>query len=263
MIDNPEGMNTMKRRPILAGNWKMNHNVNVTRDTVTELRASLSDIDDVDIVVCPVFTSLAVAAAAAEGSVIHVGAQNVHWAASGAFTGEVSAGMLTEIPVRYVVIGHSERRQYFGETDENVNKRLRAALDHDLIPIVCVGEVLEQRQAGETESVVSAQIAGCLDELSKDDMLKTVIAYEPVWAIGTGVTATPAQAQDVHAFIRKRVAQQFDKAVADVVRIQYGGSVKPGNVAELMAEPDIDGALVGGASLKAADFSALVKAARS
>jgi len=249
----------MVRKLIIAGNWKMNHRADKTREIVTGLRAELADVTAVDIVVCPPFTSLAAAVEAASGSNIMVAAQNLHWAESGAFTGEISAAMLTELPVTYVVIGHSERRQYFGETDETVNQRLRAALDADLIPIVCVGETQREREAGETEAVVGRQLGGGLAGLSTAEVSGTVIAYEPVWAIGTGLTATPDQAQTVHAFIRKCIQTAHGADVAGQVRIQYGGSVKVDNVAELMGQTDIDGALVGGASLKIDDFATLIR----
>ena len=249
----------MTRKLIIAGNWKMNHGSDKTREIVTGLRTELADITVVDIVVCPPFTSLAAAVEAAAGSNIAVSAQNLHWAENGAFTGEISAAMLTELPVTYAVIGHSERRQHFGETDETVNQRLRAALDTGLIPIVCVGETQREREAGETETVVGRQIDGGLAGLDAAEVTGTVIAYEPVWAIGTGLTATPDQAQAVHAFIRNRIQSAYGADVADQVRIQYGGSVKADNAAELMGQADIDGALVGGASLKVDDFATLIR----
>ena len=249
----------MTRKLIIAGNWKMNHGSDKTREIVTGLRTELSDITVVDIVVCPPFTSLAAAVEAAAGSNIAVSAQNLHWAENGAFTGEISAAMLTELPVTYAVIGHSERRQHFGETDETVNQRLRAALDAGLIPIVCAGETQREREAGETETVVGRQIDGGLAGLGAAEVTGTVIAYEPVWAIGTGLTATPDQAQAVHAFIRNRIQSVYGADVADQVRIQYGGSVKADNAAELMGQVDIDGALVGGASLKVDDFATLIR----
>jgi triosephosphate isomerase len=249
----------MARKLIIAGNWKMNHGAGKTREIVCGLRAELADVMAVDIVVCPPFTSLAAAVEAAAGSNIVVAAQNLNWAENGAFTGEISAAMLTELPVTYVIIGHSERRHYFGETDETVNQRLRAALDAGLIPIVCVGETQHEREAGETEAVVGRQLDGGLAGLNTAEVTGTVIAYEPVWAIGTGLTATPDQAQAVHAFIRNRIRAAHGADAADQVRIQYGGSVKVDNAAELMSQADIDGALVGGASLKVDDFAALVR----
>jgi triosephosphate isomerase len=249
----------MARKLAIAGNWKLNHNAAKTTQVVAGLKAELGEITAADVIICPPFTSLAAAAAAAAGSSIAVGAQNVHWAANGAYTGEISADMLKEIRVTYVIIGHCERRQYFGETDETVQQRLRAALDAGLLPIACVGETLTEREAGDTESVVGRQIEGGLAGLSDEEMAGTIIAYEPVWAIGTGLTATPEQAQAVHAFIRGRIAAAHSAAIADRVRIQYGGSVKADNAAELMGQADIDGALVGGASLTVNDFAALVR----
>ena len=251
----------MTRRLIIAGNWKMNHTVEPAVTMITDLKPRVADVRSIDIVVCPTFTSLVPAVAAANGSNIAIGAQNVHWEAAGAFTGEISAEMLTEIPVKYVIIGHSERRQIFGETDKMVNQRLRTALNSGLLPIVCVGETLEQRTRDETESVVTSQISTCLSGLSLDELERTIIAYEPVWAIGTGKTATPEQAQEVHQLIRKLITDRFNREVATKVRIQYGGSVKVENVQQLMSKPDIDGALVGGASLKADQFGELIKKA--
>jgi len=212
-------------------------------------------------VVCPPFTALASVSAALQDSTIKLGAQNVHWEKEGAFTGEIAPAMLKEHGVRYAIVGHSERRQFFGETDAGVNQRAKAALAHQIRPIVCVGETLAQREAGQTETVIRTQVTGSLAGLSKDDMMETVIAYEPVWAIGTGKTATKEQAQEVHALIRRLLTSLFDATAAGKVRIQYGGSVKPGNARELLTQPDVDGALVGGASLKAQDFAAIVKAA--
>ena len=216
---------------------------------------------DVEAVVCPPFTALAAVSAALQGSNIKLGAQNVHWEKEGAFTGEIAAPMLKELAVRYAIVGHSERRQYFGETNEGVNKRAKAALANGIRPIVCVGEMLAQREAGQTEAVVRDHVTGGLAGFTKDAMLDIVIAYEPVWAIGTGKTATPAQAQEVHAFIRKLLAEAFGAQVADNVRIQYGGSVKAANAKELLAQTDIDGALVGGASLDAKGFAEIIRAA--
>lgn len=237
----------------------MNHTVASTREVVSGLIDELGTVTAIDIIVCPPFTALSAAVEAAGGSNIAVGAQNVHWADSGAFTGEISADMLADIPVQYAIIGHSERRQYFGETDETVSHRLRAAIDSHLRPIVCVGESLDRRQAGHTETVVAGQIENGLNGISADEMRTVTVAYEPVWAIGTGETATPQQAQAVHRFIRGRLGRRFSGEIAAGVRIQYGGSVKAENAANLMAQPDIDGALVGGASLKVDEFSALVR----
>lgn len=247
----------MARKLIIAGNWKMNHNAAAAAQTVAALKDKVADVACIDIVVCPTFTSLAAATAAAQGSNIAVGAQNIHWADSGAFTGEISADMLAELGVEYAIIGHSERRQYFGETNKGVNDRLLAALAAGLKPIVCVGETLAQREAGDTEAVVGDHVRGGLAGLTPEQAAATVLAYEPVWAIGTGVTASSAQAQEVHAFIRGLLGELFGDVAAQI-RLQYGGSVKAANVAELMASEDIDGALVGGASLTADDFSDLI-----
>jgi triosephosphate isomerase len=211
-------------------------------------------------VVCPPAIDLKDAAAAVEGSNVGLGAQNIHWAESGAFTGEISASMLTDIGVKYVIVGHSERRQYFGETNETVNKRTKAALAAGLIPLVCVGETLEERDSGQMESVVINQVRESLADLG-DDLPSIVVAYEPIWAIGTGRTATPAQAQEVHALIRRTLAEISSGNVANIVRIQYGGSMKPDNAVELLGQPDIDGGLIGGAALQAESFAAIVKAA--
>ena len=229
---------------------------------VTALKKELVGVTDTDVevVVCPPFTALYALGALLQGSSIKLGAQNVHWEREGAFTGEIAAPMLKESGVSYAIVGHSERRQYFGETNEGVNKRARAALASGIRPIICVGETLAQREAGQTEAVVRDHVAGGLAGFTKDAMLDTVIAYEPVWAIGTGKTATPAQAQETHAFIRELLAAMFDPQVAAKVRVQYGGSVKPANAKELLGQGDIDGALVGGASLEAKGFADVVKA---
>ncbi len=252
----------MARTPMIAGNWKMHKNCAETRELLSALKSAVgAAAEGVEIVVCPPFTSLAAAVEAAAGSPIGVGAQNLHWEKSGAFTGEISADMLREIPVKYVLIGHSERRQYFNESDATVNRRLQAALTAGLIPIVCVGESLQEREADRTESVVSSQIRGGLEGFTADELKTVVIAYEPVWAIGTGRTASPAQAQEVHAFIRQEIRDLLGN-IADDMRILYGGSVKPDNARELLGQKDIDGALVGGASLKAADFAGIIDGAR-
>ena len=253
----------MSRKVIIAGNWKMNKNASEGKALVEALKAQTAKFENVEIVVCPPFTTIGAAVEAAAGSNIGVGAQNIHWAANGAFTGEISADMLKTSGVEYVIIGHSERRQYFGETDETVNKRLVAALEAGLIPIVCIGELLEERESGKTEEVLSTQIRGGLANVSAADAAKIVIAYEPVWAIGTGRTATPDQAQEVHALIRATLAKLVGTDTAETVRIQYGGSMKPGNAAELLAKKDIDGGLIGGAALKAADFAGIVAAANA
>jgi triosephosphate isomerase len=246
---------------MIAGNWKMNKTVAEASALVEDLKARTAEMAGVDVVVCPTFTCLTAVVAATAGTPIAVGAQNVHWEESGAFTGEISAAMLKEIPVEYVIVGHSERRQYFGETDETVAKRVKAALAKTITPIVCIGETLEQRDAGETNDVVKRQTAVALNGLSAEQAAKLVLAYEPVWAIGTGRTATPEQAQEVHAFLRTQLAAMFGDDVAETVRILYGGSMKPKNAAELLDQADIDGGLIGGASLVADDFLGIVTSA--
>ncbi|MCX7625934.1 MAG: triose-phosphate isomerase [Candidatus Sumerlaeaceae bacterium] len=249
----------MSRKPIIAGNWKMFKTRREAADLANALAASVGTYDRVEVVLCPPYTALETVGQAIRGTKISLGAQNCHWADQGAYTGEVSAGMLVDVGCKYVIIGHSERRQYFAETDASVNKKAQAAYRHGLIPIICVGETLEERQSGKTESVVTAQVQGCLKDLPPDKVAASIIAYEPVWAIGTGQTATKEQAQEVHALIRKLVAEMFSPEVAEKIRIQYGGSVKPQNIRELMDQPDIDGALVGGASLEADSFTAIVR----
>ncbi len=248
------------RKRIIAGNWKLNKNAVETVQLITELKRELNAVNGVDIVVCPPFVNLESAKESLIDSNISLGAQNIFWEDSGAFTGEVSGPMLKNLEVQYVIIGHSERRQFFGETNETVNKRIRAALKHGLTGIVCVGENLAQRESNKTFDVITDHLSGSLKGLTKDEVSQLVIAYEPVWAIGTGKTATPQQAQEVHAFIRAWLTQNFDSQVAESIRIQYGGSVTPENLATLITQKDIDGALVGGASLKAPSFAAIVKA---
>lgn len=248
------------RRKIIAANWKMNMTVEEANNFLETFLLEVGEEKRVDIVLVPAFTAIPEVSKRLEKAPnVKLGAQNMHWEKSGAYTGEVSASMLRELFVRYIIVGHSERRTLFGETDEIVNKKTKAALEASLKPIVCVGETLEQRDGNQVEQVLERQIRGSLAGLSPKELLDTVIAYEPVWAIGTGRTASPEQAQEAHAFIRKMLAQISDAATADKVRIQYGGSVKPGNTAELMKQPDIDGALVGGASLEARGFSDIVK----
>jgi triosephosphate isomerase len=254
----------MSRKVIIAGNWKMNKNAAEGKALVDELKAICCNCCcccEADVVVCPPFTSIAAVAEAVNGTSIKLGAQNIHWADNGAFTGEISGDMLKTAGVEYVIIGHSERRQYFGETDATVNARLKAALKYDLIPIVCVGELLDERESGKTEEVLTRQIRGGFDGISAEEMAKTVVAYEPVWAIGTGKTATPDIAQAAHAHIRQEIAGMFGSEVAEKVRIQYGGSMKASNARELVAQKDIDGGLIGGAALKADSFAELVKEA--
>ena len=231
---------------------------------VESLLLDLGDISDVEVVIIPPFTAIAkVTESLSKAQNIKVGAQNMHWEKSGAFTGEISAALLRDLFVRYVVLGHSERRTLFGETDEIVNKKVRAAHEATLRPIVCVGETLEQREKGKVEKVLSAQLRGSLAGLEAKELLETIIAYEPVWAIGTGKVATAEQAQEAHAFIRQTLGDMSDEATAEKIRIQYGGSVKPDNARRLMSQPDIDGALVGGASLDPRIFAQIVKAARA
>ena len=252
------------RKAIIAGNWKMNKTPGETKTLIGEiipLAESIGREPNVEIVICVPFTSLATAVETVKGTNIKIGAQNVHFEASGAFTGEISASMLREVGAEYVIIGHSERRQYFGETDETVNKRTKAALEAGLIPIVCVGELLWEREAGITEEVVSRQIKLDFAGIEAEDAAKTVIAYEPVWAIGTGKTATSEQAQEACKLIRGRLAAIYGETTADSITIQYGGSMNAANAAELVAKRDVDGGLIGGASLKAADFGEIIKAA--
>jgi triosephosphate isomerase (TIM) len=249
------------RKPIVAGNWKMNKTVADAVALVNSMKAELSAIEGVDVVLCPPFTALVAVGQAVAGTRVDLGAQNMHAEKSGAYTGEVAADMIRELGCHYVILGHSERRQYFKETDEIVNQKAKAALAAGLRPIVCVGELLEHREAGQTEKVVETQVRGSLAGLSPKDLVTTVVAYEPVWAIGTGKTATPAQAQEVHAFIRKVLKSLADESVAQSVRIQYGGSVKASNAKELFHQPDIDGGLIGGASLESRSFIDIVKGA--
>jgi triosephosphate isomerase len=246
------------RKPLIAGNWKMHGTAAQATALVERLRGLVPDPFEVEVVVCPPFTTLRVVAEALKGSRIGLGAQNMHWEREGAYTGEISPVMLTELGCRYVILGHSERRQYFGEADLQVNRKVKAALEHELIPILCVGETLVEREEGRTLEVVDAQLRGGLTEVRPKVGDGMAVAYEPVWAIGTGHTATPQQAATVHAFIRKRLADLWGEAVAMAVRILYGGSVKPDNIDALMAEAEIDGALVGGASLKAEAFASIV-----
>jgi triosephosphate isomerase len=248
-----------ERKLLIAGNWKMNKTVAEALDLVNGLRRELSGVKEVDIVVCPPYTALSEVSKAILDSNLRLGAQNMSEQAGGAFTGEIAAAMLKEFSVRYVILGHSERRQYQKESDALIAAKAHAAHAAALKPIVCVGETLSEREAGVMEKVVSGQLKGSTAGLTKAQMEETVIAYEPVWAIGTGKTATTQQAQEVHAFIRRTLAQLFDETVARRVRVQYGGSVKPSNARELMSQPDVDGALVGGAALEVRSFSDIVK----
>ena len=248
------------RKAVIAGNWKMNKTRPEAKALIEELKPLVANAG-CDVVACVPFTNLETALNAAEGSNIKIGAQNCHFEKSGAFTGEISADMLKEMGVEYVVIGHSERRQYFGETDVTVNKRTKAALNAGLKVILCVGEMLEDRENGITEELVALQTKIALKDVSKDELKNVIIAYEPVWAIGTGKTATAEQANEVCAVIRNVIAKVYDKASADAITVQYGGSMNAGNASELLAQPDVDGGLIGGASLKAGDFAVIVDAA--
>ena len=245
------------RKPIIAGNWKMNMTPSQAKELVTNLIPLVKDAA-CDVVVCPPYVDIALVAELVKGTNIQVGAQNIHWAEKGAFTGEISAAMLKEAGAAYAIIGHSERRQYFGETDATVNSRTKAALAAGIVPIICVGESLEQREKGETDAVVSGQVKADLADIPGEAVAGLVIAYEPIWAIGTGKTATDEQANETIGLIRETIASLYGQAVADQVRIQYGGSMNPKNVKGLMAQAQIDGGLIGGASLKAADFAQVV-----
>ncbi len=246
------------RKPVMAGNWKMYKTAAETRAAIEKLAPLVAGAGHVDVVVCAPFVNLPAAVEAARGTNIEIGGQDVFWLKEGAYTGEVSAAMLKAIECRWVIIGHSERRQYFGETEETVAKKTVAALEAGLKPIVCVGERLEQREAGSTDAVLAAQFAGGLGGLTAEQFAGIVIAYEPVWAIGTGKTATPEMAAEAHRFLRSQIRGRFGTAAAEASRILYGGSVKPDNVKALMAQPELDGALVGGASLEPGSFASIV-----
>jgi len=249
-----------ERKLIIAGNWKMNKTVAEALALVKDLKLELANIREVDIVVCPPFTALeSVSKAIIDDSNIRLGAQNMSENNFGAFTGEICAGMLKEFSVRYVILGHSERRQYQKESDALIAKKAAAAHAASLKPIVCVGETLAEREAGQMQQVLETQVRGSLASLTREQVVETIVAYEPVWAIGTGKTATTQQAQEAHAFIRGLLVKLFGEAAAKKVRIQYGGSVKPANARELMSQPDVDGALVGGASLETRSFADIVK----
>jgi len=250
------------RIPLIAGNWKMFKTVHEAVVFVKELKSLVKDVTDVEIVVAPPFTAVHAAAEAARNSNIGVAAQDLYWENEGAFTGEVSAPMIKEAGAEYAIVGHSERRRLFGETDQTVNRKVLAALAAALTPIVCIGETLDERERNQTLSVLDRQVKDGLDGLTADTLAELVIAYEPVWAIGTGRNATPAQAQEAHAHIRTRLRQWFGADAADRCHIVYGGSVKPGNIRELIAEADVDGALVGGASLDVNGFSEIVAGSR-
>jgi len=247
------------RRPLIAGNWKMFKTCSEAVETAKHLLMLVSKTTDVDVMIAPPFTALAQVSDVVKGSCISVGAQNLFWEAEGAYTGEISPSMLVSAGCRYVIIGHSERRQYFNETDESVNRKIKSSLKNGLIPVMCVGESEKERELSETFSVLDKQVKNGLEDFSPDDLKTLVIAYEPVWAIGTGKTATAEQAQEVHEFLRAMLEKKFGNRLAKSMRILYGGSVKPNNIAELMSMPDIDGALVGGASLDPETFSKIIQ----
>lgn len=250
----------MTRRIVIAGNWKMNKTVPEAVELAKAVVAKAGEVPvSVDLVVCPNYVALSEVAKVLAGTRVALGAQDLHWEESGAYTGKVSAAMLTSAGVKYVIIGHSEQRQYFGETDETVNKKTKQALKHGLIPIVCVGELLAEREAGQTDAVNERQVKGAYAGISAEDAAKTVIAYEPVWAIGTGKVATVEQAQEAQAYIRKVLTGLYGSTVAEQIPIQYGGSMKPDNAPGLLSQKDIDGGLIGGASLVADDFIGIAK----
>ncbi len=249
------------RKPIIAGNWKLNKTIKEAIELVTLLKRRIGDLQNVEVVVCPPYTALAEVSEILLESDIRLGAQDLYWEEKGAFTGEVSASLIKDAGAQYVIVGHSERRQLFHETDETINKKTKAALKSHLTPIVCVGETLAEREAEKTFKVIETQLKSGFANLALEEMKSLVIAYEPIWAIGTGKVATPGQAQEVHAFIRKELSKAFGNEVAQNLNILYGGSVKPDNISNLMGEGDIDGALVGGASLDADQFSEIVKSA--
>ncbi|MVP01260.1 triose-phosphate isomerase [Paenibacillus lutrae] len=249
------------RKPVIAGNWKMFKTVSEATSFVNDIKGK-AEVEGVESIICAPYTNLPALVEAVKGTAIKVGAQNLHFEDNGAFTGEISGVMLKDLGVTHVIIGHSERRAYFNETDEIVNKKVLAAFKHDLTPILCVGEKLEEREAGQTKEVCRVQTEGAFKGLSADQAKEVIVAYEPIWAIGTGKSSTAEDANEVIAYIRELVASLYDSSVADAVRIQYGGSVKPGNIAEYMAQPDIDGALVGGASLEPESYIQLVEGAK-
>lgn len=250
------------RRFLIAGNWKMNCGPNEAAKLLEELKIKKTEVsEEVDVLVCPPFVSLSMAVNYLHDTDIQVGAQNFYYEDNGAFTGEISASMLEESGCNFVLIGHSERRQFFGETDELVNKKVHKAIAHSLAPVVCIGETLEQRKQGVHFNLVNEQVKIALKDVSATDVLDVVIAYEPIWAIGTGETASPEQAQEMHAHIRKNLADLYDEETASAIRILYGGSMKPSNAEELLSQPDVDGGLIGGASLNADDFSKIITTA--
>jgi triosephosphate isomerase len=247
------------RTPVIAGNWKMNKSTSEARLLARAVRQKAGEVTHCQVVMAPPYTALQAVAEELKGSKIILAAQNVHWEAKGAFTGEISIPMLDEIGCGMVIVGHSERRQFFGETDESVNRRAKALLNSALQPILCIGETLAEREAGDYKKVITQQLAGGLDGLTVQNLLRIILAYEPVWAIGTGRTASPETAQEVHGAIRDWINQKYGSEAAQQVRILYGGSVKPDNISELMSQPDIDGALVGGACLEAESFLGIIR----
>jgi triosephosphate isomerase len=249
----------MARKKFVAGNWKMNTTVDEAVALAKDVVKTVGNVTDVDVAVCPPFTNLQAVAEILKGSSVKLGAQDVHWESKGAYTGKVSCSMLKSVGVTYVIVGHSEQRQYFHETDETVNKKVKAVLASGLLPIICVGETLEERKSGKMDSVIERQVEGAFSGIEASVVNKCTIAYEPVWAIGTGETATPKQANDAHIFIRNIIEKLYNKEIAASLRIQYGGSMKPDNAKELLAQSDVDGGLIGGASLKASDFAGIVK----
>lgn len=250
------------RRKVIAGNWKMNNDISETQNLVSKLVSeSQNENYNCDIIICPPFTSLQEASNLIEGSKIKLGAQNMFYEDSGAFTGEISAGMLKSVGCEYIILGHSERRHIFGETDEMINKKIKKAIEQNLKPIFCIGELLEERESGTTKDVVRNQVTKGLDGISENQLENLIIAYEPVWAIGTGITATPGQAEEVHLFVRDLIKELYSDDAGNSIRIQYGGSVKPENAKELLSQPNIDGALVGGACLKSDSFLKIAKSA--
>jgi len=249
------------RKKIIAGNWKMNLNYLEAETLTKDILKRVHRIHDVEIVLCPTFTSLYSVHELLRGTLVKLGGQNIHWENKGAFTGEISGNMLLTLGCQFVILGHSERRTYFHETDEDVARKVKSARSSGLIPIVCVGETLAEREGGITQKVVETQVRGAFSGLTPEEFEDTVIAYEPVWAIGTGLNATSKQAQEVHRFIRRLIGELFGNTIAEETRIQYGGSMKPSNARELLMEPDIDGGLIGGASLDAESFEGIIRAA--
>lgn len=247
------------RKKFIAGNWKMNTNLEEAKSLAKGVVDALGKITDVDIAVCPPYINLSAVAEIIKGSTIKLGAQDVHWEPKGAFTGKVSCAMLKSVGVTFVIIGHSEQRQYFHETDETVNQKTKAVLASELLPIICVGETLDERKSGKMDAVIERQVNGAFAGISASDALKCTIAYEPVWAIGTGETATPQQANEAHIFIRKILSKIYNDETAGGIRIQYGGSMKPDNAKSLLGQSDVDGGLIGGAALKTSDFAGIVR----